>query len=101
VESLELGTFEDLPPGQVREFIHGERVFAVANLDGQLFAIDGTCPHLGGPLGHGNLIGSHVVCPWHEWAFNCRTGALDFNPGFHLRTYPVRVDNGKILVVID
>lgn len=52
----------------------GERRFALANVDGSLFALDNNCPHNGGPLGKGRLMGAEVECPWHQWRWDVRSG---------------------------
>ena len=38
------------------------------------FATDNTCPHRGGPLAEGDVIGNEIVCPWHLWGFDVATG---------------------------
>ncbi len=73
----------------VVELIHGEERYAVCKVEGALHAIEGTCPHAGGPLAHGALHGPMLVCPWHAWEFDCRTGQSDFRPGLQLRTFAV------------
>ena len=46
------------------------RVIALFNVDGTFYALDGVCPHQGGPLGQGTLEGCIVTCPWHGWQFD-------------------------------
>ena len=76
----------------------GERKIVVCNVEGQLHAMDGTCPHRGGPLGQGALHGRMVVCPWHAWEFDCTTGQHDYDPGLKQRRYDVKIEGGEILV---
>jgi nitrite reductase/ring-hydroxylating ferredoxin subunit len=35
----------DCPPGQAIEAVAGERVIAIYNVDGEIYALDGVCPH--------------------------------------------------------
>ena len=42
--------------------------------DGDLVAHDLVCPHFGGPLGGRPLEDGAVVCPWHGYRFDPRTG---------------------------
>ncbi len=79
----------------------GDRRIAVCNVEGRLHAIDGTCPHRQGPLAHGALHGSMVVCPWHAWEFDCTTGQNDYDSRLVLRRYPVRSQDGDVLVDVD
>jgi len=74
--------------------------YAVCNVDGDLHALDGICPHAGGPLGQGALHGTTLVCPWHAWEYDCRTGANDLDPDLKVETFPVKVDGGEILLDI-
>ena len=90
-----------VPSGEMIEVKVGERVLALCNVEGRLHAIEGTCPHLDGPLGQGALHGNTVVCPWHAWEFDCRTGENDRNPDVKLATFPVRVEGDDIVIELD
>lgn len=71
----DLCALSDLPPGTVTVGeINGTRV-CVANIHGEIFAVQDRCPHLLAPLSAGELNGSSIVCPWHKSEFDCRTGA--------------------------
>jgi nitrite reductase (NADH) small subunit len=95
---VKVGAVSSLPAGQVVEVVHGSDTYAVCNVDGQLRCTDGNCPHAGGPLGQGSLNGSLLVCPWHGWEFNTNTGANDFDEDLVIRTFPVVVNDGEILI---
>ena len=94
---MKVGAPRLLPPGSALHVRVGEDAVAVCNVAGALHAIDGICPHSGGPLGHGTLDGYMLTCPFHAWEFDCRTGASDFHD-VKLATYPVKVEDGEILV---
>jgi nitrite reductase (NADH) small subunit len=87
-----------LPPGSAIHVEVDDGAVAVCNVGGQFHAIDGICPHSGGPLGHGALHGTTLVCPYHAWGFDCVTGASDADDELKLATYPVKVENGEIWV---
>ncbi len=74
---------------------------AICNTGGGLHAVDGTCPHAGGPLGHGALHGTMLVCPFHGWEFDCRNGENDFDPAIKVDTFALRLDGDDILVDIN
>jgi nitrite reductase/ring-hydroxylating ferredoxin subunit len=82
----------DVPPGHVKLVMAGERWYALANIDGDLVALDNNCPHMGGPLGRGTLSGSELTCPWHGWRWDVRSGRNCW-PGSDWRVtrVPVRV----------
>ena len=90
-------SLSELPPGELLEIVRGNDLYAVCNVDGEVRAMAGVCPHHGGPLGQGALEGGVVTCPWHAWQFDSRTGACVFNETVRVPVYPVRIENGEIL----
>jgi len=37
-----------------------------------------------------------LVCPWHAWEFDCRTGQNDFDPDVVVEKIPVSLVHGEI-----
>lgn len=72
--------------------------YAICNVGGEIRVVDGVCPHQNGPLGHGALHGGTIVCPWHAWEFDSRTGEYDYNPEIRLACHPVTVSGGDIYI---
>lgn len=67
----------------------GERIFALTN----------TCPHLGGPLAEGKLVGDAIQCPWHQSELALEDGHVVNGPTtFPARCFDVRVRAGQIEV---
>lgn len=97
---VKVGTLAELPPGSVMEAAIGERTFAICNLGGELHAYDGVCPHAGGPLGEGTLDGDRLICPWHAWEYDCRTGVNDYDENVRLAKFPVKAEGDDILLDI-
>jgi nitrite reductase (NADH) small subunit len=95
---VKVGRVSALPVGAVREIENDGTTYALGNLDGQPFCLDGTCPHAGGPLGQGTINGNLLTCPWHGWEFDCRTGFNDFDEDMQVKTYPVVIEGEEILV---
>ena len=95
-----LADLEELPKGGLIEVVRGERLYALSNVDGEVRAMSGLCPHHGGPLGQGGLVGSIVSCPWHAWPFDTKTGTCVFSDQWRVPTYRVRVAGSDILVDI-
>lgn len=90
----------DMPPGSCRSVEVDGIGVALFNVDGTIYALDNTCPHAGGPLGEGALIGEIVQCPWHGWRYNVRTGERPANPDFRVTCFPVQIQDNIILVSI-
>jgi nitrite reductase (NADH) small subunit len=95
---VRVGSAAELPPGKVMQAEVGENSYVICNASGELYAYDGICPHAGGPLGEGAMDGDHIVCPWHSWEYDCRTGVNDFDESVKLTPFPVKVEGGDILI---
>lgn len=65
---------------------------------GEIRAYDNRCPHAGSRLSEGHLRKTSLLCGWHLWEFDVRTGA-GLNPSHcSLMRYPVRVMDGNVWV---
>ena len=100
---VKIGSLSELPPGSVMEVLVGGGTYAICNAGGEIHALDGICPHAGGPLGQGALHGTTLVCPWHAWEFECRShvttpGADEMDDGFLVAKFPVKIDGDDILI---
>ena len=90
----------DVPEGGVRAFEAAGRKIAVYRIGGALFAMDGVCPHRGGPIGEGTVENGIAVCPWHGWRFEARTGRCLNTPGNAQACFPVREEAGAVIVEV-
>lgn len=97
---VKLASLEELPAGSAREVEHEGRIFALFNVGGEISAIDGICPHQGGPLAEGMVEGTIVTCPWHGWQFDVKTGQSTLGKDLRQSTFPVKVEDGSILVEV-
>jgi nitrite reductase (NADH) small subunit len=95
---VRVGSLAALPPGALRQVEANGQTIAICRVGDEVYAVDGICPHSGGPLGHGALHGTALVCPWHAWEFDCVTGEHDRNPELCLRRFAVKVEEGDIFV---
>jgi nitrite reductase (NADH) small subunit len=87
--------------GQVAEASADGVGICLANLNGELAAIDNLCPHRGGPLGQGWLEDESVVCPWHSWTFHLKTGVAEFPVKHRQTVFPLRVEGDEVLVDLE
>jgi nitrite reductase (NADH) small subunit len=95
---IRVAGIDDCPPGSAREFLAGDSVVALFNVDGTFYALNGVCPHQGGPLGKGTLCGAVVTCPWHGWQFDVRSGQNQVNPRIVQPGFEVRAQGADLLV---
>ena len=100
-EFVKAANLSELPPGSAKVVEVAGKTLALFNVGGTVYATDNTCLHQGGPLGEGELIGEVVVCPWHQWEYNVRTGENIGDPLLKLTTYPVQVEGGEIKVGVN
>lgn len=65
----------------------------------RVYAITATCPHLGGPLDEGKVVGNSIQCPWHQSELGLDDGRVVCGPTtYPARVFDVRVENGEIQV---
>ncbi len=99
-ERVAVARIQEIPPGTSREIVVKGRVVALFNVDGEFHALDGVCPHAGGPLGEGQLNGHIVTCPWHGWQFDVATGQHCLNANLTHTTFPVSVEGEDIILEV-
>src|SRR5205085_5173679 len=105
----------ELPPGSRKLVDIDGRGIVIFNIGGEFFALANRCPHQGGNLCEGRLIGlvesnepgvyrysrqgEILRCPWHGWEFDVRTGKSWCDPQrMRLMNYAVSVEPGARLV---
>jgi len=84
--------------GGVCEVWFQSRQFCVARSGGEIAVMDGLCPHQEGPLGQGLIEDGRVVCPWHAWAFDLKTGQAQHTDRARVQVYPASVENGALII---
>ncbi len=94
------GVGEAPRPGNVTEAQADGVAVCLANLNGELSALDNLCPHREGPLGQGWIEGDTVICPWHSWAFHLKTGLSEYPADERVTVYPVKIVGGEVLVEV-
>jgi nitrite reductase/ring-hydroxylating ferredoxin subunit len=95
-----IATKSELPEvDSAAEFTVGERTLCIANVNGEYCALDNVCPHEGGPLGMGLVDGSKIVCPWHGWEIEAKTGKAQ-NSQAGIPVYELRIEGDDVLVAL-
>jgi nitrite reductase/ring-hydroxylating ferredoxin subunit len=91
----------DIPEGRGLRICVEEVYIGLYHVNGQVFAMEDTCPHAGFPLSKGQLDGCVVICEAHGWPFDVRTG---FDPenadGFPIPCFAVDVRGNTIHIDI-
>ena len=93
---------DDVEAEDVIRFDHLGQIFAIyRSPEDEFFATAGVCTHEHTCLAEGLVMGDIIECPKHNGRFNYKTGDARGAPVcVNLRTYPVKVDAGKVLVRI-
>jgi 3-phenylpropionate/trans-cinnamate dioxygenase ferredoxin component len=94
---------EELPPGTMKLVHAGLVSVGVFNLEGELYALEDRCSHDDGPLVEGDWEPDEgvAICPRHGSRIDIRTGrALTLPAVFPVDTFPVRVDDGTVIVTV-
>ena len=74
---------------------------AVFAHEGGYYACDNRCPHMGYPLSEGSVRDGVLICHWHHWEFDLKTGGCFLSSGDDVATFPVESrDSGQLYVGI-
>jgi nitrite reductase (NADH) small subunit len=116
VEVGSIISFDD--PGR-RVFEVNGREVGVYRLGDEFFAWENRCPHMQGPVCLGVIVpkaeeslddqanssgrhfsktAMHLACPWHGFEFDIRTGRHPTNQKLRLRSVPLRISDGIVLL---
>ena len=93
---------DEIDAEDVIRFDHGGRTFAIyrSPTDGY-FCTDGLCTHEHAHLADGHVMEHVIECPKHNGRFDYRTGEATRVPAcVDLRTYPVRLEGGRVLIEV-
>ncbi len=97
---IAIASVDDIPPGEGRAVEADDRIVAVFNVDGQFYAIDDACPHMGASLAEGHLEGCVVTCPLHAWRFDIRDGSWCDNPRVKTDSWPISVEGNEVYITL-
>ena len=119
----------EIPPGERLLVTVAGRTIGVFNVNGRFYALRNSCPHQGGELCRGALVGLATAerpgeirysrqgeilkCPWHGWEFDLATGRSVFDPDrtrvksypvaveeLQAETYPVEIERDRVVVIV-
>lgn len=114
--TFDVGHIDDIPSGQRLILDVNHRSIGIFNIQGELYALKNSCIHDQAPVCLGEVSGTYLPsapdeyifgmegqvlrCPWHGWEFDIKTGQTLFDPNTKLVSYPVTLENGRILIEI-
>ena len=99
---VDVGAFDDLEEGKMKAVDVDGRSVLVLKLDDEPYAFINVCPNAGArlPLDGGKLTDGVIVCPWHNCAYDARSGKrADDEPNVpSLAVVPITVMDGTLKV---
>lgn len=101
---VEAARLDELVDGTLRATEVDGVALVLAAVDGEVYAFRDGCPTDDRQLSleGGRLTGSVLVCPWHNCAFDARSGRrVDDEPGPGLAVVPIALDDGRVRVAVD
>lgn len=98
-ELIKVASLSDVPPGTLKGAVAKMQPLVLANVDGDIYALEDQCSHQEYPLADGELDGGDVVCLHHGARFDARSGKNKGLPAVRpVRVFPVQVRDGDIYV---
>jgi 3-phenylpropionate/trans-cinnamate dioxygenase ferredoxin subunit len=109
MEYIKIGQTTDIHDGDKRKVTVNGHDILLANVNNSYYAIDNTCPHMGGSLYEGQLNGSLVTCPRHGSVYDVTNGkVIQSGKLFFIKvkigdvkSYPIKVEGTDIMVGIE
>ena len=101
MREIVVATLQQIPEGCMKAVQAGGERLVLYNVAGTIYASAESCPHQGSPLSEGQLEDGVVMCPFHAWEFDVRTGECVSLPEARpLRRFEVRVDGEVVSVLL-
>ncbi len=98
---VKVADLSECPPGSLLDVEAGRESVVLANIDGDLYALENRCSHQDLPLSDGELDGDRLECLYHGARFDVCTGKAVGLPAIKpVETYPVELRGQEIYVQI-
>jgi nitrite reductase (NADH) small subunit len=76
----------------------GVAVAVFRNAEDQVFALLDRCPHKGGPLSQGIVLGDSVACPLHNWTIGLADGCAKAPDVGCTTRFASKVEDGQVFL---
>jgi nitrite reductase/ring-hydroxylating ferredoxin subunit len=96
-----LDAAEELAEARPAAFVVEDKTICIVKKKDKVFAVDDRCPHQGASLSAGYCEKGFIVCPWHHYAFDLKTGRQDEEAGDYVETYPVEIREDGVYVGVE
>ncbi|HEC13170.1 MAG TPA: nitrite reductase small subunit NirD [Acidiferrobacteraceae bacterium] len=100
-EWIDVGCLDDIPSLGARVINSAEGDIAIfRTADNEVFALRDRCPHQGGPLSQGIVLGKRVVCPLHDWKIHLDSGEAVAPDKGCAASFPVKLEGERIMLCL-
>jgi nitrite reductase (NADH) small subunit len=95
---IDVCKLDDIPKLGARRYPAADgKVIAIFRTgNDEVFAVNDACPHKGGPLSQGIVLGDSVSCPLHGWCIDLKRGEACSPDSGTVERYDVCVENGVV-----
>ena len=98
---IEVAKADSIDIDDLIRFDHDNKTFCIYRIEDGYYSTDGLCTHEDVHLEDGLVMDDEIECPMHQGVFNIKSGEATSPPACNaLKTYPVKVENGKIYIKV-
>ncbi|AFM14356.1 Rieske 2Fe-2S domain-containing protein [Turneriella parva] len=94
----EVAPLASLQEGDAKYFQAGARKAILTLNSGKIVVYDAHCPHKGNAIPESGIAEGSIVCPFHEWKFDLKSGECTAGGNKPLTVLPSKIENGIVLV---
>ena len=98
---VKVANASEIEPGQMKPFTVNSVGVVIANWQGTFFATQDLCTHDDGTLSDGELVEGEIECPRHGAHFDLQSGRATLPAAMPIKTFPVKIEDGIVMVAID
>ena len=99
---IDAAALDAVPEGDVIGIRVEGKEIALYEVEGKIYATDNLCTHGAARMSDGFLEGREIECPLHQGRFDvCSGQALCAPLTENIRTYPVRIENLRVMLKLD
>jgi len=112
---VDVGSIDDFEEGRFSIVVVDAKELGILRMGGEFFAVRNVCAHVGAPVCLGTVapnLGTEkdgetlvldrsrptLICGWHRWEYDVRTGRQLIDGTNKLKTYPVKTRGERVLV---
>lgn len=118
---VRVGSVSEFKPRERKVIVAGGREVGVFRLGAKFYAWENRCAHAGGPVCQGKIMNRveevldaerrsvgmrfsrskvNIVCPWHGYEYDIRTGCHQGNAAVRLKAVKTRIRDGVLYLVV-